>query len=259
MVNALSKSRFDQKVCIVTGGASGIGAATSRRLAAEGGIVIVADLQAVHGRALAAELSADAIFLPLDVTDEFSWTDLMTEVERRFGRLDVLVNCAGTSGFGTIEDTSPATWRKTMDVNSFGTFLACHFAVEAMRRSGGGSIVNIGSSLSVRARPGQLAYCASKAAVLQITRCTAIHCGQQEYNIRCNAVMPGAVDTPLLDTLRDKLGGDQALAGAMQRTHAIGRMAQPEEIASAITYLASDDASFITAAAFAVDGGSIEM
>jgi 3(or 17)beta-hydroxysteroid dehydrogenase len=257
--DTLPKGRFDQKVCIVTGGASGIGAATSRRLADEGGTVIVADLQAVQGRSLAAEFGADVIFLPLDVTDESSWTDLMTEVERRFGRLDVLVNCAGTSGFGTIEDTSPATWRKTLDVNSFGTFLACHFAVEAMRRSGGGSIVNIGSSLSVRARPGQLAYCASKAAVLQITRCTAIHCGQQGYNIRCNSVMPGAVDTPLLDTLRDKLGGDEALAGAMQRTHPIGRMAQPEEIASAIAYLASEDASFITAAAFAVDGGSIEM
>ncbi len=259
MADLPPRNRFENRICIVTGGASGIGAATGRRLAAEGGTVIVADLQAAAGESLAAELGGNAFFQRLDVTDESDWRSLMAEVERRFGRLDVLVNCAGTSGFGTIEDTAPATWRKTLEVNSFGTFLACQFAVEAMRRGGGGSIVNIGSSLSVRARPGQVAYCASKAAVLQITRCTAIHCGQQGYNIRCNSVMPGAVDTPLLDTLRDKLGGDAALASAMHRTHAIGRMAQPEEIASAIAYLASDDASFITAAAFAVDGGSIEM
>ncbi|WP_197277074.1 SDR family NAD(P)-dependent oxidoreductase [Sphingomonas profundi] len=250
--------RFTGKVVLVTGAASGIGAAAARRFAAEGARVIVADLQRAAGEALAAEIGAGALFADLDVADETSWAALDATVDT-CGRLDVLAHCAGVPGFGTIEDTSVATWRRVMDVNALGTFLADRFAVARMRRGGGGAIVNVASSASLRAVPGQIAYSASKAAVLHITRCTAIQCGREGYGIRCNAVLPGLTDTAMAIELEDRLGGRAVMEEAAARSHPVGRMAQPAEIAGVIAFLASDDASFVTASAYAADGGKMEV
>jgi NAD(P)-dependent dehydrogenase (short-subunit alcohol dehydrogenase family) len=249
--------RFRDKVAFVTGGASGIGAMAARRLAQEGAAVVVADLQADLGRDLAKEIG-DAYFQPLDITDEGAWQASMQTLQQKFGRLDVMVNSAGMGGWGSIEETSSATWHKVMNVNAFGTFLACRFAVEAMRRSGGGSIINVGSALSMRADPSRISYCASKAAVVHLTRCVALHCGKQGYGIRCNAIMPGVIDTPLLSNLRQTLGSEEAIQAKMSEFHPLGRMGRSEEVAALIAFLASDESSFITAACYAVDGGMIE-
>ena len=168
------------------------------------------------------------------------------------------MHCAGIPCWGTIETTSVAAWREALDVNALGTFLACRFGVEAMKGRGG-AIVVVASTASMRAVTGQIGYAASKAAALQVMRCTAIHCGQQGYKIRCNAVLPGLVDTPMARTLEHRLGGRAAMEEAASRIHPIGRMAQPQEIAAAIAFLASDDASFITASGYAVDGGKMEV
>lgn len=249
--------RFVDKVAIVTGGASGVGAATARRLADEGATVVIADVQAEPGEALAVELGKGFFHLT-DISDEAAWTALMAKVDDRLGRLDVMAHCAGTTGYGSIEDTSSEDWRGTLDINTFGTFLANKFAVEAMRKSGGGAIVNVASTASLRAVPHMISYSVSKAAVLQLTKCTAIHCGKQGYNIRCNAVLPGVVDTPMMKTLEDRIGRG-AIEALSAQVHVLGRMAQPEEIASVIAFLASDDASFITASGYAVDGGKMEI
>lgn len=243
----------------MTGGGSGIGAATARLFGEQGAYVVVADVAKANGRSVAGQIGGNAQFEPLDVADEASWSALAQTLRARFGGIDVMAHCAGIPGFGTIEDTSIALWRKVTDVNMLGTFLACQTAVALMRESGGGSIVNVASTASRRAVPGQIAYSASKAAVLHITRCTAITCGQKGYAIRCNAVLPGLVDTAMASVLEDMLGGRAAMEEAAGRIHPIGRMAQPEEVAAVIAFLASDEASFVTAAAYAVDGGKMEI
>jgi 3(or 17)beta-hydroxysteroid dehydrogenase len=251
--------RFAGKVAVVTGGASGVGAAVSRRLAQEGAEVIVVDLQQKLGASIVDEIGEAAVFHEMDITDEGAWDGLNAVVDQRFGRLDVLAHCAGVTGFGNIEDTPLANWRRTMDINAMGALLANRFAVQAMRRSGGGSIVNVGSASGLRAASHMVAYCASKAALLQITRCTALHCGENDYNIRCNTVLPGAIDTPLIDELAQRVGGRAQLLERSAKRHVLKRMGQPEEIAAAILYLASDDASFVTASTFVVDGGMCEI
>jgi len=251
--------RFEGKVAVITGGASGIGAATARRLADEGASVLIVDRDDALGAETVRSIGSGAWLHSFDITDEGAWDKLVQEAEAQHGRVDILVNSAGIAGWGTIEDTSVEAWRRTLDVNLLGTFLGCRAAVATMRRGGGGSIINISSAMGVKADPNQLAYCASKAAVIQLTRSVALHCGNQGYNIRCNAILPGAVDTPLLATAGAILGGREQLEEAMSRAHPIGRMGLPEEIAGAVAFLASDDASFVTASAYAVDGGMCEI
>lgn len=248
-------SRFDGKLAVITGGASGIGAATARRIAAEGGRILVADLQEERGRALAAELGGGSGFHRLDVTDEAGWEALGDHIGRDHGRLDILVNGAGVSGFGTIEDTTLVTWRRAMDVNALGTFLGCRFAVRRMRD--GGAIVNLASCMARKVDPGQFAYSASKAAIVHMTRNVAVHCGRSGLRIRCNSVTPGAIDTPMLAEVGTMLGGQEPLRQAMAALHPIGRMGEADEVAAVIAFLASDEASFVTGAAYAVDGAIV--
>jgi NAD(P)-dependent dehydrogenase (short-subunit alcohol dehydrogenase family) len=246
-------------VAFVTGGASGIGAAVVRKFVAEGSSVVIADLQREKGVALARELGTRVRFQEIDVAEEASWELAKQGLLAHEGRLDILVNGAGIGGFGNLEETSVATWRRVMDVNVLSVFLGCRMAVQLMKSGTGGSIVNVSSAMGVRGDALQISYCASKAALLNVTRSVAMHCGRQGYNIRCNAVLPGAVDTPLLRSMESAFESPRALEEAMGALHILHRMGKPEEIADAVLFLASTEASFVTAANFLVDGGMAEM
>lgn len=252
---SLAKGRVAGKVALVTGGASGIGEAAVRMLALEGASVVIADVQEQKGRALAAEVGEQALFLPLDVTRESDWERVLAASLERFGRLDILVNVAGVLGLGNIEEASVELWNKVMAVNGLGTFLGCKFAVAAMKAQHSGSIINISSAAGIKAAPAHTVYGASKAAVTHLTRTVALHCGQSGYRIRCNSIHPGVIETPMISSMDAAFGSHQVLVDAMVAVHPIGRLGQTADIASAILYLASDESSFVTGSALVVDGG----
>jgi NAD(P)-dependent dehydrogenase (short-subunit alcohol dehydrogenase family) len=240
-------SRFDGRVAIVTGGASGIGKATAARIAAEGGSVVIADIQDAAGAEVAAEIERSggtAAYVRLDVTDEQAWKDAVATTLDRFGRLDILVNNAGIGDTEALEVTTLETWDKVVAVTQTSVFLGLKAAAEALKASGHGSVVNISSMYGIVGSGVSPAYHAAKGAVRLLTKTTAL--GWAQEGVRVNSVHPGYIDTPILgDTDRD------ALVGATP----MGRLGQPEEIAAAITFLASDDATFITGAELVVDGG----
>jgi 3(or 17)beta-hydroxysteroid dehydrogenase len=247
-------NRLEGRVVLITGGASGIGAATAQLMAGEGARVVVADRNAEGARAVARSL-AGALATMLDVTDETSWEAACAEVLERFGALHVLVNSAGISVPATVEEATLEHWRETMAINADGVFLGCKHGVRAIARSGGGSIVNVASTLGARPGAAYVAYSASKAAVLAVTRSTALHCAAQKYGIRCNAVLPGATHTPMVDTYLNNAPDPAALMAQFEAVHPLGRIGRPEDIARAILYLASDEADWVTGVALPVDGG----
>jgi 3alpha(or 20beta)-hydroxysteroid dehydrogenase len=242
------------RVAIVTGGASGLGRAIVERFAADGACVVIADIDEVAGRAVAERIGGAARFRFLDIADETAWAGCIEAAEAAFGPLTCLVNNAGISFAGSILDTTPAAWRRTFEVNATGTFLGCQAGVRAMRETGG-TIINIASARGQRASGGQVAYCASKAAMLMLTESVAIACGEQGFDITCNAICPGVFDTPILDEVRTALGGAEKAHAALVRMHLLKRLGQTGEIAAMAAFLASDEARFITGATFNVDGG----
>ncbi len=249
-------SRLHGKVAIVTGGASGIGAATSRLFAREGALgVIIADVNETTGKALETELTqvgGTVLFRELDVTREDQWIAAIDAVVARHGRLDVLVNNAGR---GTpvsrpiVENTTEEAWDQMFATNATGVFLGIRAAIPAMRHSGGGSIINVASIYAMIGSPLGTAYSASKGAVRALTRTAAVQYAKE--GIRVNAVFPGYVETPMTrewhaqsDVRRDRIA--QTL---------LGRLAQPEDIAWGILYLASDESSYVTGSELVIDGG----
>lgn len=253
-------ARVDNKVILLSGGASGIGAATTRLVIAEGGKAVVADRDEAKGRALAEELGDAAVFMPLDVTDEAAWTRAVAATIEMFGGLHGVLNAAGVGVRNSIEDCTLAEYRRVNDVNSMGTFLGCKHAIPAMAKTikekgGGGSIVNISSVLGLRGASYAMAYCASKGAVRSLTKNVALHCAQMKYGIRCNSVHPGYIDTPMiaprLSATVDNMSGRQWL----EELHPLGRLGKAEEVASMILFLLSDESSFSTGSEFVCDGG----
>ena len=252
--------RLKDKVVLVSGGASGIGAETARLVLREGGKAVLADRDEAKGRALAAELGKAALFVPLDVTDEPAWQKAVATTVETYGGLHGLLNSAGIGVRNSIEDCSLADYRRVNDINSMGTFLGCKHAIPAMAKTikekgGGGSIVNISSVLGLRGSSYAMAYCASKGAVRALTKNVALYCAQMKYNIRCNSVHPGYIDTPMvaprLSQTVDNMTGRQWL----EELHPLGRLGQPEEVANMILFLLSDESSFSTGSEFVCDGG----
>lgn len=250
--------RLNGKITIVTGGASGIGEAIVREFVEQGATVICADIQEEQGCRVVEEVTAaggTAAFQTTDLRDLTQIMSLVEETVERYGRLDVLVPNAGLQYEKILTETSEAEYDHVMSVNMKGTFFCCKAAVEAMLKTGGGNIVATGSALSLVAEPALAAYCASKAGILNLIKSIATDYGQQ--NIRANCVCPGYINTPLGDKYFDALPDPAAARKEADELHALGRMGDPEEVARCVSFLASDEASFVTGSAMVVDGGLI--
>jgi 3(or 17)beta-hydroxysteroid dehydrogenase len=247
------------KIALISGGASGIGAATARRFIAAGARVAIGDLDVARGEAIARDLGPGALFQRLDVTVELDWTSAIDVIQTRFGTPTTVVNCAGVAVPGDIEHETVEGFRRTLSINLEGGFLGCQAAVRAMKSGAGGAIVNISSTQGERPLGAYPAYAASKGAVRLLTRSVALHCAAQGYDIRCNAILPGAIHTELVEAIiaaSEAAGGrrEDVIAG-FGAAHPMNRMGRPHEPADAIAFLCSDAASFITGADLAVDGG----
>lgn len=243
------------RVVVVTGGAGGLGQAIAAAFIAAGDRVAIADLDEAAAKTVAENLGEGAHALGLDVSDEAAWISALDDVEKRVGELDVLVNNAGIYAPNIkFEEMSIDLWRRHFAVNSDGVFLGCKHGILRMKKRGG-AIVNIGSAFSITANPLGSAYCASKAAVLMTTRTAAASAGP--YNVRVNAVLPGAVPTPMLmGNVTDDTSEADYLA-ALEELSPLGRLAQPQDVARAVVFLADAANGVITGSYLSVDGGNM--
>lgn len=249
-------ARMAGKTALITGAAEGLGATIAAIFVREGARVILTDIQADKVAATAAALGDEAIAFAHDVASEEDWRRVIAGSVAAFGGFDTLVNNAAISVRGDIEHTDFAAWRRTLSINCDGTFLGCNLALPVLIANGPASITNITSALAVKAHVEMPAYSAAKAGVEQMTRSMALYCGRNGHAVRCNIVRPGSIMTPMQD--RVLAGRDGPRNAEFQKTldaHPMGRIAQPEEIANAVLFLASEEASFITGASLAVDGG----
>ena len=247
------------KVAVVAGGSLGMGRATARRLA-EGGAAVVlcghddASVEDALGELRGAGLEVDG--RRADVTSSAEIEELVRAAVERYGGVDILVNSAGIQRYGTVVDTPEEVWDEVLAVNLKGMFLTAKHCVPEMRRRGGGAIVNIASVQAFATQSGVAAYSASKGGVVALTKAMAVD--HAADNIRCNAVCPGSVDTPMLRWAADLFKGDSSVDETIQawgRSHPLGRVARAEEVAEVIAFLASDRASFVTGSELRVDGG----
>jgi 3alpha(or 20beta)-hydroxysteroid dehydrogenase len=245
----MTAPRLEAKVALITGGSRGMGAATARRFVDEGARVVLGDVLDDDGKALADELGEATRYLHLDVTSEEDWAAAVDATERDFGRLDVLVNNAGILRFAPIETQTIDDFRLILEVNLVGTFLGMRAAIPALRRAGGGSIVNLSSTEGLGATLLCGAYTASKFGVRGITKVAALEHGKEQ--IRVNSVHPGGIDTPMTRAVMDD-NGRKYVASKV----ALKRMGSADDVAALITFLASDESAYCTGAEFIVDGGA---
>jgi NAD(P)-dependent dehydrogenase (short-subunit alcohol dehydrogenase family) len=242
---------FDGRVALVTGAGSGIGRATAMVLSARGAHVIVNDIGTDAATVVAGSLPGPALAVRADVADEADVAALVHAAVEHFGRLDIAVNNAGTSGQpNPIELVAADDWARTIAVNLTGVFLCMRAEIPALRDAGGGAVVNVSSSAGLMGYPQLSPYVASKHGVIGLTRSAALEVARQ--NIRVNAVCPGGVRTPMLERFNDY---DETALERMGKQQPIGRLGTPDEVAEAIAWLCSDAASYVTGHAFAVDGG----
>ena len=255
-------TRLAGKTALVTGAARGIGKAIAYAFAAEDAFVIVTDVDAAGGQAVADGLGRQrARFARLDVREEDDWRRVLSDVLARESRLDVLVNNAGITGLETAtvahdpENASLADWRAVHATNLDGVFLGCKHAIAAMRRTGEGSIINIASRAGQVGISGAAAYASSKAAVRNHTRTVALYCAEQGMKVRCNAILPAAVLTPMWEPLLGHGPDRQARMAAFVADTPLRRFGRPEEVAALCVLLASDEATYMTGSELTIDGG----
>jgi NAD(P)-dependent dehydrogenase (short-subunit alcohol dehydrogenase family) len=245
--------RLKGKVALISGGARGMGASEARLFAREGARVVIGDILDAEGQAVAADIVAhggEALYVRLDVTDEGDWDRAVSRTVERFGKLDILVNNAGVGGGSRIEDTTVKEWDHVMDVNAKGVFLGTRAAIPAMRRAGGGSIINISSQLGlVGTDISSPQYQASKGAVRLLTKTTAMQYARDR--IRANSVHPG----PIVTAMTERRRADPEHYKLMLSRIPLGRFGEPDEVAYGVLYLASDESTFVTGSELVIDGG----
>lgn len=255
--------RLTGKIALVTGAAQGLGAAMARMFAAHGGRVLLTDINAAGAAAVAGEIGANAASVVHDVTDPDAWETAVAAARERFGGLHVLVNNAGIGAMGSVEDCSLEDWRRVHAIDLDGVFLGCKLALpliaETTAREGSrGSIVNISSIAGVIAGANMAAYNSAKAGVRHLSKSVALHCARAGYPVTCNSIHPVFIDTPILDGMF--VEGDRAASVAkLGRQIPAGRVGEPDDVAYAALYLASDEAKFVTGSELYVDGGISAM
>jgi len=250
-------TRLAGKTAIITGGASGMGAAMVRRFVEEGAQVLSTDVQEELGESVAEQ--AGAVFAPHDVADPKGWERIMAMAQDAFGRLDTMVNNAGIVMGKSIEEVDLESWHHLLGINLTGVMLGCQNAIRAMRGNpggSGGSIINIASTTAFAALPSDVSYTASKSGVRMLTRSVAVHCAQQGTDIRCNNIIPGGIHTGIIDAAKAAVPDIVDHVAAMSPMNKIGHGA---DIAGAAVYLASDDAAFVTGSDLLVDGGTLAV
>ncbi|WP_166850210.1 SDR family oxidoreductase [Isoptericola sp. BMS4] len=245
--------RFDDQTVLVTGGTGGQGSSHVRAFHAEGANVVIGGIDTGRGAALVDELGTRACFTRLDVTDESSWSAAVLAAESTFGTLDVLVNNAGIQNPpATIDSTDPATWSRILDVNLTGAFLGIKAAAPALRRAGGGAVVNIGSTMALGGTAHYAPYVASKWALRGLTRTAALELGRD--HVRVNTIHPGVIATPFIH--EPAAGATAPIADFYSpEPFAVPRLGEPADVTQLLMFLTSSDASFITGAEYVIDGG----
>ena len=250
--------RMSGKVALISGGAEGIGGTLARMIVAEGGSVMLGDLQLDKARALAAELGSNADAVALDVRDLSAWEAAVAATVKRFGKLTTLCNIAGISEPGNTVEVDLDSWHRHIDINLNGTFYGCRAAIPALAAAGEpATIVNVGSMLAHRASGNMAAYCASKAGVTHLTKSVALDCAARGLQIRANTVHPGAIRTPMYERYVNAGGATtEEIETVMASAHPMGRVGTPEEVAKAIIFLSCDDSSFTSGTDLNIDGAS---
>jgi len=248
-------SKLNSKVVLVTGAADGIGASAANVLAAAGATVIVTDINLEGAQKVAQSIGGNAVAVVLNVCDEKAWQIVLDDIVTRYGKLDVLVNNAGGAGAGNIEEISIDDYRNSMRLNIDSVFIGSKLAIEKMKLSGGGNIINVSSIHGIRAAAHAASYSAAKGAVRLLTKSIALHCAQNAYNIRCNSIHPGYILTTQMVDWVNKAEDPDAVMADLVSKHPIGFLGQPEDIGNGILFLASDDSRFMTGQELVMDGG----
>jgi 3(or 17)beta-hydroxysteroid dehydrogenase len=244
--------RVQGKVALITGGGSGLGAADSELLAREGATVVVTDVKLETAQAVADRIGNGAIALQLDVASEEAWIACMKTIDETFGRLDILVNNAGVVLSADVEGTTLKQYQWVNAIMSEGVFLGCKHAIPLMNKKDGGSIINMSSTGALLGYPIFFAYSAAKGAVRGMTKSVAIMCQEKGYKIRCNAVFPGSIETPMVQEAEGRLGQTQDVPDGVLKP---GSSGHPKDVAAMVLFLASDESRFITGAEMVVDNG----
>jgi len=247
--------RVAGKIALVTGASSGLGKADAWKLAEEGATVILTDIDE-SGAALAEEISRKTgqvtRFFVQDVSDEQRWNEVINAITEEFGGLDVLVNNAGIAFIASPEDTTLEQFKRANAIMNEGVFLGCRAAIPAMKRRGGGSIINMASVASHLGYPVYFAYTAAKGAVRSMTKSIAVHCQMNGYNIRCNSIHAGAIDTPMVRSSFEQLGMEPPDPDKQDPNNPVG-IGRPEDVANLVLYLASDESRFMNGAELMLD------
>lgn len=255
--------RVSSKMAFITGGAQGLGEATAHMLAREGAKVTVTDVNSEGAKKVAADINAahgegTAFAYAHDVTSEEQWKDVLQKAHDAMGGLNVLVNNAGIGSHGNVEDEEYEIFKKVQTVDVDSIFLGCKYAIPLMRAHGLGSIINISSIAGIVASGSYVSYNTAKAAVRHLSKSIALHCAKTGGQIRSNSVHPVFINTPILDSVKEMFGEEEGLA-KLGRQIPLGRVGEPDDIAYAVLYLASDESKLITGAELKVDGGISAM